>query len=165
MAYTLQHGSLKRESIWTNNLAVGSREYIEQNQDKFGKRYKIKVLPAPPFKVKRFGEVRFKTNFDPNFMDNITQGEDRLEDYAIHESQNAYNAVFTPPPITIIRKPQAKPLKCSFCPQKAGAKRKKRPGLERLSHKNENLSGSGPKTTKQKHKTPGITLITGSFIS
>ncbi len=35
-------------------------------------------------------------------MDNITQGEDRREDYAIHESQslynayNAYNAVFTP---------------------------------------------------------------------
>ena len=36
------------------------------------------------------------TNSDPNFMDNITQGEDRLEDYAISESQNAYNAVFDP---------------------------------------------------------------------
>ncbi len=33
---------------------------------------------------------------DPNFMDNITQGEDRLEDYALHELQNAYNAVLTP---------------------------------------------------------------------
>ena len=96
VAYTLQHGSLKRESIWTNNLAVGSREYIEQNLDKFGKRYKIKMLPAPPFKVKRYGQVRFKTNSDPNFMDNITPGEDRLEDYAISESQNAYNAVFDP---------------------------------------------------------------------
>ena len=29
-------------------------------------------------------------------MDNITNGEDRLEDYAIHESQNAYNAVLAP---------------------------------------------------------------------
>ncbi len=29
-------------------------------------------------------------------MDNITQGGDRPEDYAIHESQNAYNAVLTP---------------------------------------------------------------------
>jgi len=96
VAYTLQHGSLTREGIWTNNLAVGSREYIEQNQDKFGKRYQIKVMPAPPFKVKRFGQIRFKTNSDPNYMDNITQGEDSLEDYAIHESQNAYNAVFTP---------------------------------------------------------------------
>jgi putative transposase len=48
VAYTLQHGSLKRESIWTNNLAVGSREYIEQNLEKFGKRYKIKMLLAPP---------------------------------------------------------------------------------------------------------------------
>ena len=34
VAYTLQHGSLSRESLWTNNLAVGSRQYIEQNQDK-----------------------------------------------------------------------------------------------------------------------------------
>ena len=119
MAYTLQHGSLKRESIWTNNLAVGSREYIEQNQDKFGKRYKIKVLPAPPFKVKRFGEVRFKTNFDPNFMDNITQGEDRLEDYAIHESQNAYNAVFTPPPNNDNKETPGKTLKMQFLPPKS----------------------------------------------
>ncbi len=54
------------------------------------------MLPAPPFKVKRYGQVRFRTNSDPNFMDNITQGEDRLEDYAIHEPQNAYNAVSTP---------------------------------------------------------------------
>ena len=77
-------------------MAVGSREYIEQNLDKFGKRYKIKMFPAPPFKVKRYGQVRVRTNSDPNFMDNITQGEDRLEDYAIHESQNAYNAVLTP---------------------------------------------------------------------
>jgi REP-associated tyrosine transposase len=96
VAYTLQHGSLKRESIWTNNLAVGSREYIEQNLEKFGKRYKIKMQPAPPFKVKRYGQVRFKTNSDLNYMDNITPGEDRLVDYAIHESQNAYNAVLTP---------------------------------------------------------------------
>jgi len=29
-------------------------------------------------------------------MNNITQGEDRLEDYTIHESQNAYNAVLPP---------------------------------------------------------------------
>jgi hypothetical protein len=54
------------------------------------------VQPAPPFKVKRYGQAIFKTNSDPNFMDNITQGEDRLVDYAIHESQNAYNAVLTP---------------------------------------------------------------------
>jgi putative transposase len=47
VTYTLQHGSLKRESIWTKNLAVGSREYIEHNLDKFGKRYKIKALSAP----------------------------------------------------------------------------------------------------------------------
>jgi REP-associated tyrosine transposase len=90
------HGSLKRESIWTNNLDVGSREYIEQNLEKFGKRYKIKMQPTPPFKVKRYGQVRFRTNSDPNFMDNVTQGEDRLVDYAIHESKNAYNAVLTP---------------------------------------------------------------------
>jgi len=95
VAYTLQYGSLKRESIWTNNLAVGSREYIEQNLDKFGKRYKIKALPAPCFNVKRYGEVRFKTNNDFNFIDN-TQGKEPLEDYAIHESQKAYDAVFTP---------------------------------------------------------------------
>ncbi|MBU1585957.1 MAG: hypothetical protein KKE44_24835 [Proteobacteria bacterium] len=29
-------------------------------------------------------------------MDNITYGKDRLEDYAIHESQNAYTAVLPP---------------------------------------------------------------------
>lgn len=91
--YTLQHGGLKRESIWTNNLAVGSREYIEQNLHKFGKCYKIKKLPAPPFKIKRYGQVRFKTNSDPDFTDNITQDKNHLEDYAIHESQAAYNAV------------------------------------------------------------------------
>lgn len=75
---------------------AGSREYIEQNQAKFGKRSQKKMMPAPPFKVKRYGQIRFKTNSDPNFMDDITQGEDRLEDYVIHESQDAYKAVLTP---------------------------------------------------------------------
>jgi len=95
LAYTLKHGSLKRESIWTNSLAVGSREYIEQNQDKFGKRYKMNVQTAPPFNVKRYGEVRLKTNSDSNAIAN-TQGKDCQEDYVIRETQNAYNAVFDP---------------------------------------------------------------------
>jgi len=78
----LKHGSLKRESLWTNNLAVGSRQYVEQNQHKFGRQYKIKALPAPSFKIKQYGEVRFK--------------DDCLQDYAIGESQIAYDADYTP---------------------------------------------------------------------
>jgi putative transposase len=62
--YTLKHGSLKRESLWTNNLAVGSQQYIQQNQDKFGRQYKIKVLPPPSFKVKQYGEIRVKKNLN-----------------------------------------------------------------------------------------------------
>jgi len=46
-AYFQKHGSLKRESIWTNNLAVGSLQYIEGNQHKFGDQYEIKALLAP----------------------------------------------------------------------------------------------------------------------
>lgn len=46
--YTLKHGSLNRESLWTRNLAVGSRQYIEQNQDKFGRQYKIDQMGNNP---------------------------------------------------------------------------------------------------------------------
>ena len=87
------HGGLKRESIWTNSLAVGSRQYIEQNQDKFGKHHKTKILTAPSFPVKRYGQIRFKNNSTHNSMVN-PQGEDRQEDCAICENQNAYKTVF-----------------------------------------------------------------------
>ena len=87
--YTLMHGSLKRESLWTNNLAVGSRQYIEQNQHQFGRQYKIKALPAPSFKIKQFGEVRFKN-------DSIFRRNGHHQDYAISEFQTAYNADYTP---------------------------------------------------------------------
>jgi len=60
-----QHGSLKRESLWTNNLAVGSRQYIEQNQQKFGRQYKIKVLLAPSFKVQQYGQIRANNDLSP----------------------------------------------------------------------------------------------------
>ena len=93
VAYTLMHGGLKRESIWTNSLAVGSRQYIEQNQDKFGKHHKTKILTAPSFPVKRYGQIRFKNNSTHNSMVN-PQGEDRQEDCAICENQNAYKTVF-----------------------------------------------------------------------
>jgi len=86
--YTLKHGSLKRESLWTNNLAVGSQQYIQQNQDKFGRQYKIKVLPPPAFKVKQYGEIRVKNN--SNTIEN-----DYLQDYVINESQTAYGAGYT----------------------------------------------------------------------
>lgn len=77
------HGSLNRESLWTSNLAVGSREYIEQNQHKFGRQYKIKALPAPSFKIKRYGEIRFSD-------------DSGSQDYTISESQTAYDANYTP---------------------------------------------------------------------
>ena len=85
--YTLQHGSLKRESLWTNNLAVGSREYIEENQGKFGRQYKITALPAPAFEVKQYGQIRVK---------NVSSfhEKDSLQDYVISEPQIAYNTYF-----------------------------------------------------------------------
>ncbi len=89
VAYTLHHGSLRRESLWTNNLAVGSRQYIEQNQDKFGRQYKIKALPAPAIKINQPGQIRVKN--DSNFRDNAG-----IEDYVISESQPAYDGCFPP---------------------------------------------------------------------
>ena len=89
LEYTLKHGSLKRESLWTNNLAVGSRQYIEQNQYKFGRQYKIKALPVPSFKIKQYGEVRVKN-------DSNSREKDRPQDYAIGESLTAYDADYTP---------------------------------------------------------------------
>ena len=88
VAYTLQHGSLRRKSLWTNNLAVGSRQYIEQNQDKFGRHYKIKALPAPAFKINQPGQIRVKD--DSNFRENAG-----IEDYVISESQPVYDACFS----------------------------------------------------------------------
>lgn len=41
-----------------------------------------KALPAPSFKIKQYGEVRFKN--------------DHPQDYTIKESQTAYNADFDP---------------------------------------------------------------------
>ena len=87
--YTLTHGSLNRESLWTNNLAVGSRQYIEKNQHKFGRQYKIKKMPAPSFKIKQYGEVRFKNDLS-------SRENDRLQDYAVSESQIAYDTDYTP---------------------------------------------------------------------
>ena len=87
--YTLKHGSLKRESLWTNNLAVGSRQYVEQNQNKFGRQYKIKAMPAPSFKVKKYGEVRF-------INDSNSRENDLPIDYAVCESQISYDADYTP---------------------------------------------------------------------
>jgi len=55
----------------------------------------MNVQSAPPFNVKRYGEVRLKTNSDSNSIA-TTQGEDCQEDYVIRETQNAYNAVFEP---------------------------------------------------------------------
>ena len=89
VAYTLQHGSLSRESLWTNNLAVGSRQYIEQNQGKFGKQYKIKALPAPAFKINQYGQIRVKN-------DSNSRGNDGIQDYVISEPQSTYDAYFTP---------------------------------------------------------------------
>ena len=86
--YTLKHGSLKRESLWTNNLAVGSRQYIEQNQHKFGRQSKIKALSVPSFKIKQYGEIRLKN--DSSFREN-----DHPQDYAISESQTPYDADYT----------------------------------------------------------------------
>jgi putative transposase len=89
VAYTLQHGSLSRESLWTNSMAVGSRQYIEQNQDKFGRQCKIKALPAPAFNMNRYGQIRVKKDSD--------SGENAgIEDYVIKEPQSAYDADFTP---------------------------------------------------------------------
>ena len=95
VAYTLKYGSLKRESIWTKSLAVGSRRYIEQNQDRFGKQFKTKTLPAPVFPVKRYGQIRFTENYDHSSIIN-TPGEGSHEDYAICDNQDAYDAVFDP---------------------------------------------------------------------
>lgn len=75
--YTLKYGSLKRESLWTSNLAVGSQQYIEQNKHKFGKQYQIKSLPAPSFKIRQYGEIRLKNN-------SSNGGSTILQDYAIH---------------------------------------------------------------------------------
>ena len=83
------HGSLNRESLWTSNLAVGSRQYIEQNQDKFGRQYKIKALPASSFRIKRYGEVRYSNDLS-------SREDESLQDYAISESQTAYDADYTP---------------------------------------------------------------------
>ena len=49
----------------------------------------IKALPAPSFKIKQYGEVRFKN--DSSYGEN-----DCLQDYAIRESQIAYDADYTP---------------------------------------------------------------------
>ena len=92
--HTLMHGSLKRENLWTNNLAIGSRQYIEQNQHKFGKQYKIKALPAPSFKIRQYGEVRFKNN-------SSSRENAHPQDYAISESQTAYDADYTPENIAL----------------------------------------------------------------
>jgi len=89
VAYTLQHGSLSRERLWTNNLAVGSRQYIEQNQEKFGKQYKIKALPTPDFKIYQYGQIRVKN--DSNSREN-----GGIQDYVISEPQPVYDAYFTP---------------------------------------------------------------------
>jgi len=48
----------------------------------------VKALPAPCFKIKQYGEVRFKN--DADFRKN-----DHPHDYAISEAQNAYNADYT----------------------------------------------------------------------
>jgi putative transposase len=88
VAHTLQQGTLRRESLWTNNLAVGSRQYIEQNQDKFGRQHKIKALPAPVFKINQPGQIRVKN-------DSNSRGNGGIEDYVIKESQFAYDAYFT----------------------------------------------------------------------
>jgi putative transposase len=88
VAHTLQHGTLRRESLWTNNLAVGSRQYIEQNQDKFGRQHKIKALPASVFKINQPGQIRVKN-------DSNSRGNGGIEDYVIKESQFAYDAYFT----------------------------------------------------------------------
>ena len=89
IAYTLQHGSLSRESLWTNSMAVGSRQYIEQNHDKFGRQYKIKALPAPAFNMNQYGQIRVK-------QDSVSGENAGIEDYVIKESQSAYDADFTP---------------------------------------------------------------------
>ena len=86
IAYTLKYGSLKRESIWTHSMAVGSRQFIERNQDKFGKSYKITAVPAqPPFKVKHPCQVRVKN-------DSGAGGSDDPQDFVIRESRAAYNS-------------------------------------------------------------------------
>jgi len=87
--YTLQHGSLKRESLWTSNLAVGSRQYIEKNQQKFGRRYKIKALPAPPFRVKKYGPIRVNN-------DSSSRKNDPFQNYVIRDPQTVYDADYAP---------------------------------------------------------------------
>ena len=68
---------------------MGSRQYIEQNQDKFGRQYKIKALPAPVFKVNQYGQIRVKN--DSNSREN-----GGIMDYVVSEPQPAYDAYFTP---------------------------------------------------------------------
>ena len=89
VAYTLQHGSLRRESLWTSCMAVGSRRYIEQNHGKFGRRCKIKALPAPAFNVNRYGQIWVKTGSG-------SRENGSAEDYVIKEHLSAYDADFTP---------------------------------------------------------------------
>ena len=48
----------------------------------------IKALLAPLFKIKRYGEVRFKN-------DSNSKGNDCPQDYAISESQITYDADYT----------------------------------------------------------------------
>lgn len=97
--YTLNYGSLKRESIWTGSLAVGSRRYIESNGEKFGRNHKMQRVKAPSFPVKRYGQIRCRdrADFIPD-LDGVVPPpvETSREDYAIYEDQSSYNAVFAP---------------------------------------------------------------------
>jgi putative transposase len=70
-------------------MAVGSRQYIEQNQDKFGRQYKVKALPAPAFKINKYGQIRVKN--DSNSREN-----GGIQDYVINERKHAYDAYSTP---------------------------------------------------------------------
>lgn len=83
--YKLKYGGLDRESIWTDSLAVGTRQYIENNQHKFGKSSKMKVRPVPSFKIKKYGQIRIHNDINGNC-------DDLSQDYVIKESQAAYNA-------------------------------------------------------------------------
>ena len=51
------------------------------------------LIKIPPLGTK--DNVTGSCHLIPTSRTIFTQGEDRLEDYAIHESQNAYNAVLT----------------------------------------------------------------------
>jgi len=58
-------------------------------QDKFGRQYKIKALPAPAFKINKYGQIRVKN--DSNSREN-----GGIQDYVISEPQPAYDAYSTP---------------------------------------------------------------------